>query len=463
MKNLILILVLCPILLLGQSNEANDIRGVWRVTAVSWNEDTKQFADCEMIKFITNTRWASLFYWPDTKKFAGTGGGTYKWENGVYLETAEYFTWDPSAVTGKHQAFKMSIQNGKLIQEGHLNTDKFKYPYYAVHERLDKSNWVYNGQNSPQGVWKLTQGIYGEESYNTEQINEKYGQVIKIITPKFFIGTFFDKSKKTVDGVTFGTYSFDKDGKYQETIRCWSWNDKSVTGKQPSFDWNQPSPETFHQKGYLNSDTYKNYLIDEHYKRLEPLGYKTKVWTVSDQELLLSELRRTKNEMVEATESLSDEQWHFKPDEKLWNIAQAVEHMGIYERLYLQEIRVALYDTDPKPEIASQILGDKTYLAWMAEKNPHTAPKHAVPPGFMKGKDNLDYFLYGRNLLEEIVSTTEKDLKTHFMPRKSEPLGLRSIHGLLVIHYGHTDRHLRQIERIKAHPDYPKGQLVKGK
>ncbi len=453
--------LLCPILTWGQTEQTKDITGVWRVVASSWNENTKQFADCEMVKFITKTRWASIFYWPKTQKFAGTGGGTYEWKDGNYVETVEYFTWDPSAV-GNHQIFKMKVQDGKLIQEGHLNTDKFKYPYYAVHERLDKLNWVYKNQKSPQGVWDLVEATYGKEIFTIEKIREKYGRVIKIISPNFFIGTFFDRDKKVVDGITFGTYSFDSEGKYQETVRCWSWEDQSMVDSQPRFDWNV-SENQYHQKGYLNSDTYDNYLIDEQFERLEPIEYKIKMWTADDRKTLISELQRTKNEMIAATENLTNEQWHFKPDKDSWNIAQVVEHMGIYERLYLQEGRATLQNTDPRPELANQILGDKVYLEWMAEKQPHTAPRHAEPSGYIRGKDNLDYFVYGRGLLEELVSTTDKDLKAHFMPRKNEPKGFRSVHGFLVVHYGHTDRHLRQIERIKAHTDFPKNNTLKGK
>ncbi len=455
-------LILCPILTWGQNEESQDITGVWRVLASSWNEDTKQYANCEMVKFITSSRWASIFYWPETQKFAGTGGGTYEWKDGNYVETVEYFTWDPSAI-GTRQAYKMKIQDGKLIQEGRLNTDKFKYPYYAVHERLDKLSWVYENQKSPQGVWGLAQATYGEEKLDSMGLKEKYGRGLKIISSNFFIGTFFDKEKKEMNGVSFGTYVIDKNSKYQETVRCWSWNDQSIVGTQPIFNWEISGNDNYHQHGYLNSEVYKDYQVDEHYKRLEPLDYKTKMWTTVDQKSLLSELKRTKNEMIAATKSLTDEQWHFKPDADSWNIGQVVEHMGIYERLYYQEGMAALRNTDPMPGIADQILGDETYLAWMAEKQPHFAPAHAVPSGFMKGRDNLDYFLYGRNLLEEMVRTTDKDLKSHFVPRKSEPKGLHSIHVLLVVHYGHTDRHLRQIERIKAHPNYPKRLLSEKK
>jgi len=269
MKKFILTLILCPILMIAQPTGDKDITGVWKVIASSWNKDTKQYADCEMIKIITKTRWASLMYWPDTKKFAGTGGGTYKWKDGKYIETCEYFTWDSSAV-GNRSEISMTLQNGNLIQELNLNTDKFKYRYYAVHEKIDELFEIDEEQKTPQGIWTLTEATYGDENLDKEAIRKKYGQVVKIITPNYFISTFYNKGHKTVEGVTYGTYKLTKDGKYKETVKCWSWDDKSMIGMQPIFDWTLTTEDSFHQKGFLNSDNYDNYIIDEQFKRLEP-------------------------------------------------------------------------------------------------------------------------------------------------------------------------------------------------
>ena len=180
-----------------------------------------------------------------------------------------------------------------------------------------------------------------------------------------------------------------------------------------------------------------------------------KLFTEEDRKHLIENLNRTKNKMVAETESLSPNLWHFKPNKDSWCIAQVLEHMGIFERLVIQETKVAM-NLDPRPELYSQALPDSLYLKWMAEKKPHTAPKQATPLGLMKEKDNLTFFLFGRNLLLDYVSKTEKDLKAQFTPRKSEANHLRSIHGLLVVHYGHTDRHIRQIGRIKSDANYPK-------
>lgn len=180
-----------------------------------------------------------------------------------------------------------------------------------------------------------------------------------------------------------------------------------------------------------------------------------KVWTAGDRTMLLTELERTKQAIITETASLTDEQWHFKPSKEAWCIAQVVEHLGLYERIFLQEAWIAT-EIPPQPEYHTATLSDSTYLSWMAESQSHNAPENAKPLGYMKGKDNLSFFVLGRDPVIDFVRRTDKDLKVHFTPRAGEPNNRRSIHGLLVVHYGHTDRHLRQIARIKSNPNYPK-------
>jgi hypothetical protein len=180
----------------------------------------------------------------------------------------------------------------------------------------------------------------------------------------------------------------------------------------------------------------------------------TKLWTEDDRKFVHGNMDRTKMEMIAVTENLSPEQWHYKPDADSWCIAQVVEHIGLYERLVYQEAMVA-NALPPRPELFQEQRSDEEYIAWMAETNPHVAPENAVPLGFMKAGDNLKFFKYGRDLILEYLKTTDKDLKAQFIPRNSEPNKMRSIHGLMIVHFGHTDRHLRQIERIKASPQFP--------
>ena len=180
-----------------------------------------------------------------------------------------------------------------------------------------------------------------------------------------------------------------------------------------------------------------------------------KFWTERDRAMLLKEIERTKQAIITETSPLTNKQWHFKPSKETWSIAQVVEHLGIYERIFLQEAWLAT-ELPPQPEYHINALSDSTYLSWMADRQSHNAPENAIPLGYMKGKDNLSFFIFGRDHLLDFVKKTSKDLKVHYTPREGEPNNRRSIHGLFVVHYGHTDRHLNQIKKIKSHSNYPK-------
>ncbi len=179
-----------------------------------------------------------------------------------------------------------------------------------------------------------------------------------------------------------------------------------------------------------------------------------KIWSEEDRKYLLAELERTQKEVREEVDHLSYEQWHFKPSPEAWSIGQVVEHLGLYERIFLQEAWLGT-EIAPQPEYYQESLNDSIYLSWMAENTGHQAPENAIPMGFMRGRDNFLFFNFGRDNILQFVRNTQKDLKLHFTPRAGEPNDKRSIHGLLVIHFSHTDRHLRQIKRIKANVNYP--------
>lgn len=179
-----------------------------------------------------------------------------------------------------------------------------------------------------------------------------------------------------------------------------------------------------------------------------------KIWSEEDRKYLIAELERSQKEVREEVDHLSYEQWHFKPSPEAWSIGQVVEHLGLYERIFLQEAWLGT-EIAPQPEYYQESLNDSIYLSWMAENTGHQAPENAIPMGFMRGRDNFLFFNFGRDNILQFVRNTQKDLKLHFTPRAGEPNDKRSIHGLLVIHFSHTDRHLRQIKRIKANVNYP--------
>lgn len=178
------------------------------------------------------------------------------------------------------------------------------------------------------------------------------------------------------------------------------------------------------------------------------------LWTEVDRQYLLSNLERTKQEIVKETQDLTPAQWAFKEAPDKWNIGQVLEHLGLYERIFAQEADIML-SSDPEPNLDSTAQPDSTYVAWMDDPSPHQAWWNAEPLGLMHGKDNLTFYLFGRDNLIQFVKETTYDLKAHYTFRWGDERR-RSIHALMVVHWAHTDRHLRQIRRIKGNVNWPK-------
>ena len=178
------------------------------------------------------------------------------------------------------------------------------------------------------------------------------------------------------------------------------------------------------------------------------------LWTSADRTFLVDNLERTKLEIIRETQNLTSAQWAFKEDSAKWSIGQVLEHLGLYERIFAQEADIML-SAKPEPQLNSLSLPDTSYINWMNDPSPHKAEWNAEPLGFMKGADNLRFFLFGRNHIIEFIKNTTYDLKAHYTYRWGKEQR-RSIHALMVVHFGHTDRHLKQIARIKYAVGFPK-------
>lgn len=181
----------------------------------------------------------------------------------------------------------------------------------------------------------------------------------------------------------------------------------------------------------------------------------TSLWTEADRQFLVENLERTKQEIIKETQNLTPAQWSFKKDSTTWSIAQVLEHLGLYERIFAQEADIML-SSKPEPQLDNLSLPDTAYINWMNDPSPHQAEWNAEPLGLMKGRNNLTFFLFGRDHITGFIKNTTYDLKAHYTYRWGKEQR-RSIHALMVVHFGHTDRHLKQIYRIKHAPGFPKG------
>lgn len=181
-----------------------------------------------------------------------------------------------------------------------------------------------------------------------------------------------------------------------------------------------------------------------------------KLWTENDRKYLLDSLLNTRDLIVRETVNLNEAQWNFKESPARWSIKEVVEHIAIWELLLSHEVSKAL-SAGQQPDLNKTAKPDSIYYGFIMEDKPHisieyTKPfTYTLPMGLNDGKNNTAWFLKMRNESIEYIKTSQDDLRSHYL--KS---GRPNIHQLYITIYGHTQRHLKQIKKIKGDARYPK-------
>lgn len=188
-------------------------------------------------------------------------------------------------------------------------------------------------------------------------------------------------------------------------------------------------------------------------------------WTTDDQQLIISELNKTTNELKEEIENISIDQWSFREDSTRWSIAEIVEHLEMQNQLHYREISV----TSKAPQYLKyrQITEGKDafFSNYSVDPTKSKAKWFLEPSGkFCSKKECEEAFYKVRTELTKYIDQTDVDLRKQFTfrtPVEGKEISnikigqVRDLHQLLLTGIAHTYRHLDQLRKIKQHPDYP--------
>lgn len=183
-----------------------------------------------------------------------------------------------------------------------------------------------------------------------------------------------------------------------------------------------------------------------------PAVAQEKLWTEADRQYTIDNFKRTRDALVAEVQNLSPAQWSFKESPDRWSIGEVVEHLALWEIIWSREIGIGSQGT-PHPELLKTSRPDSFYTERIIEETPHVSPHFSRPTGFIEGKNNLTFFLRGQALNLEFLEKTQADMRAIFeLTATPNP---RNLHQVYLYQWGHIDRHLKQIKKVKAHKDYP--------
>ena len=176
--------------------------------------------------------------------------------------------------------------------------------------------------------------------------------------------------------------------------------------------------------------------------------------TPAEKDRALQYLESTKKNVVEATKGLSEAQWNFKPAQDRWSVAQVMEHIAAAED-FLRDVTKDKVMTSPAGESGRDVKKtDEAVLAMVPDRTHKAqAPEPLVPSNRFGSPDgSLKHFAESRSATEDFLKSTA-GLRDHVM---DSPLGKLDGYEFVLFIAAHSERHTKQINEVKADPNFPK-------
>ena len=171
----------------------------------------------------------------------------------------------------------------------------------------------------------------------------------------------------------------------------------------------------------------------------------------------VAELESSQKAFLEATNGLSEAQWNFKPAPDRWSIAECAEHIGVTENFIVKLITEQALKSAAEPEKRSQVQGKDAAIMVMGvdRSSKFKAPEVIQPTRRWATSGEIT-----KNVLEnrartiEFISTTQEDLRDHFMDHPV--FKTLDTYQWILLTSAHMRRHTAQILEVKADLNFPK-------
>jgi hypothetical protein len=177
--------------------------------------------------------------------------------------------------------------------------------------------------------------------------------------------------------------------------------------------------------------------------------------TQADKDKALAYLESTKKGVLDATKGLSGAQWTFKAAPDKWSVAECVEHIAAAED-FIRGMAVDKVMKAPAAPDRDTAKIDAGIMAMIPDRSQKAqAPEELKPTNrFGSPEGSLKHFVESRTVTENFLKDTP-DLRAHAV---DSPLGgpkLDAYEWVLFVS-AHSQRHTKQIEEVKADPNFPK-------
>lgn len=183
----------------------------------------------------------------------------------------------------------------------------------------------------------------------------------------------------------------------------------------------------------------------------------TTTLTPEERAAALKSLQATHDAFLQSIAGLSEKQWRFKPAPDRWSVAEVSEHIAVAESSIFGFVTMQIMASPADPSKRAEVAGKDEFILAKVPDRSHKvqAPEFLKPTNrFATRQDNIRAFEDSRKATMDYVRTTNDELRDHFGPHPV--FGPLDAYQWILLISAHSERHTKQIEEVKADPNFPK-------
>jgi hypothetical protein len=181
--------------------------------------------------------------------------------------------------------------------------------------------------------------------------------------------------------------------------------------------------------------------------------------TAEDRAKVVKLLNESHKQTLDLMEGLSEEQLKFKPAPEKWSVLEVAEHISLAEGALFSAVDGALAAKE-NPEWETKTKGKTEFLerVMVNRDRKATAPESIVPSGKLTRDEVIAKLKESRAKTLKFAEETKLPLKSHTLDHPFPVFGTLNAYQWLIYIPLHNIRHNKQIEEVKADPNFPKSK-----
>jgi uncharacterized damage-inducible protein DinB len=167
-------------------------------------------------------------------------------------------------------------------------------------------------------------------------------------------------------------------------------------------------------------------------------------------------MKSTKTELQDAIKGLNAAQLTYKASAGKWSVQDCVYHIAISEKALWTMLETSM-KAGPTPEKKKDLKVTDEEVIKMTEDRTNKvktfSPLEPQNTPYKSLDEALDDFRTTRAAHVKYIKATSEDLRNHFVQM---PFGLVDCYQLCLLISSHTDRHVQQLNEVRANTGFPK-------